>query len=178
MNGMKVKRNGAAKSVISDNVIRDLTAVYKEIMWLYGRKGVSAADARAWYTHIKATKLRKSVRRFTGKVSKEAIISKDKLHLEHFRRIQTNLTKLIEKHQRNKIVDPDEFINFIIKYEEVHIVTADQNPLLMKHNGDYKKAGVILVNWNKIDPDTKTLIWKKYLKGKVSNAEDYAPHSE
>lgn len=59
----------------------ELTAVYEEIMWLAKRPNVTPSSARAWYTHIVSTRLRKSVRRFTGNVSENALIKGAELRL-------------------------------------------------------------------------------------------------
>jgi hypothetical protein len=46
------------------------------------------------------------VRRFTGKVSKEALKDQAILRLEHFKRMQTTtLTQLVEKHLKCGLID-------------------------------------------------------------------------
>ncbi len=46
---------------------------------------------------------------------------------------------------------------------------------LVRHKGDYKSAGIELVDWNDIPAAKCEVIWKKMLKGHVLNAEDFAP---
>ncbi len=82
-------------------------------MWLALRENITPSAARAWYTHIRAERLKKYLRMFTGNVSENAIIIGEDLRLEHFLRIQTTLTKLIKKHIENDIHDSNEFIDTI-----------------------------------------------------------------
>ena len=77
-----------------------LESIYEEIMWLSTRPNVTPGRARAWYTHIMADGVKRKLRRFSGKVSKAAATQRDgPLMLEHFKRIQTTLTTLVEQHR-------------------------------------------------------------------------------
>lgn len=67
-------------------------------MWLAARPNVTPSVARSWYTHATAERLKRHVRMFTGRVSKRASEFEEELRLEHFLRIQTTLTQLVEKH--------------------------------------------------------------------------------
>ena len=90
----------------------ELEAIYEKIMWLAARRGnVTPGRARAWYTHIMAEAIKRRLRRFSGEVSESAVTQHDgPLILEHFKRIQTTLTKLVERHRDEKLNDPEEFI--------------------------------------------------------------------
>jgi hypothetical protein len=44
------------------------------------------------------------------------------LRLEHFKRIQTTLTALVESHRQNDHVNAEEFFRILIDYEQIHIV--------------------------------------------------------
>lgn len=149
-----------------------LTSIYEEVMWLARRPQTTPANARAWYTHVASSRLRRSVRRFTGKVSKEALNEGETLRLEHFMRIQTNLTQLIERHLQTGD-NAKEFVQVVLDLEQVHIVTNKENYEAMKAKGDYVKAGITLVNWDSISLEKRRFLWKKMLSGKVSNAKEF-----
>jgi len=150
----------------------ELEAIYQQIMWLARCKNVTPSQARAWYTHVMAEKVKRRVRQFTGKVSKTASESVSApLRLEHYQRMQTKLTDLVEKNIKNP--DTCDFIQTLLKLERVHIVTLEENYLAMRAGGDYKKAGIVLVPWNTLEPERQTQLWKKMLRGKVSNANNY-----
>jgi len=97
------------------------------------------------------------------------------LRLEHFKRIQTTLTKLVADHLRNGIYDPRQFSRVVTECEHVHIVTLRENYDAMKAGGDYSKAGIVLLAWDAIAPETQLMLWKRVLKGKVSNADAFIP---
>jgi len=160
------------KCVIDAATKSKLVDIYNQIMWLARLPKITSGEARSWYTHVMARRLRKTIRKFSGKVSRKAIKSTN-LRLEHYKRIQTSLTKLVEHHKRSKKNNPNEFVKLILECENVHIVTFEENYQAMKANGDYKKANIHLVNWNKISKKRRIEIWSKVLKGKVSNAEKY-----
>ena len=153
----------------------DLSSIYEEIMWLAKRPKMTASVARSWYTHVTSERLKKNVRRFTGMVSQEALKDGATLRLEHFKRIQTTLTQLIDHHITNGIYDPDEFVRVVLEYEQVHIVTVEENYAAAKAKGDYKKTNIILENWSSIKPDQQRRLWSKMLRGKVSNASEFNP---
>ena len=100
-----------------------LTSIYEEIMWLSIRPNVTASRARAWYTHVMAESVKRNIRHFTGQVSKEAVASTGAdLRLEHYMRIQTTLTGLVERHRATGTPNVSEFIATLIECEKVHIV--------------------------------------------------------
>ena len=152
-----------------------LTRIYEEIMWLAKRPSTSPSAARAWYTHIASNRLRRYLRTFTGQVSQQALQPGAVLRLEHFKRLQTTLTKLVTEHLRNGTSDPSQFIRVISDCEQVHIVTAPENYAAMKADGDYAKAGIVLVAWENVALETQLLLWKRVLTGRVSNASDFNP---
>ncbi|SRR5260221_2665220 len=144
-------------------------------MWLAQRPNVTPGRARAWYTHIMAESLKRRVRQFTGQVSQEAITSSGgPLMLEHYLRIQTALSKLVERHRSSGFNAPDEFIDLVIEYERVHIVTRAENYAAMRAKGDYVLAGIHLISWAEIPPPRRSELWLSMLRGKVANAADYA----
>jgi hypothetical protein len=155
-----------------------LAAVYEEVMWLARRPGTSPTAARAWYTHIASIQLRRDVRRFSGKVSQRALEAGAVLRLEHFKRLQTTLTKLVADHLTRGISDAQEFVRVVIDCEQVHIVTFSENYDVRKASGNYPKAGIVLVDWQDIAPDTRQALWKKVLRGRVSNAREFEPTSQ
>lgn len=152
----------------------DLVSIYEEIMWLSARPNVTGGRARAWYTHIMAESVKKRIRRFSGQVSASAVSEMgDDLRLEHFKRIQTTLTGLVERHRSEEIHDPAEFVSTVLEYEQVHIVTRDENYAAMRAKGDYAQAGIKLVPWEKIHKDRRQELWQKMLRGKVANAAQF-----
>jgi hypothetical protein len=131
--------------------------------------------ARAWYTHVAAASLSRRLRMFSGKVSRRASTGDGPLRLEHFRRMQATLTRLVERHVRDGARDADEFIRTVIDGERVHVVTADENYAAMRAMGDYGEAGIVLLEWNALPPDRRRFLWKNVLNGRVANAADFAP---
>lgn len=159
-------------AVLNPALRRDLLAIYEEMMWLAKRPNVSAASARSWFTHVMAEKVKRRLRRFTGNVSESA--AKDEsatLRLEHYKRIQTTLTKLVEDHRKKP--SAAEFIRVLLDCERVHIVTLEENYAVMCAKGSYRKAGIKLVPWHKLSPERQATLWKKMLRGRVSNASKY-----
>ncbi len=153
-----------------------LITIYEEVMWLARRPNVTAGRARAWYTHIMAESVKRQLRRFTGKVSTQAINDiGTELRLEHFMRIQTTLTSLVERHRQLEQGNSEEFVRILIDYERVHIVTSRENYDAMRAKGDYALAGINLVPWDEIALNRRTELWRKMLRGRVANASEYAP---
>lgn len=144
-------------------------------MWLAARPNVTPSVARSWYTHATAERLKKRVRMFTGQVSEQACHFREDLRVEHYLRIQTRLTQLVEKHLRDGYRNSSEFIELIKCCEQVHIVTKTENYAAMKAKGDYLTAGIKLVQWSSIDLETQSKLWKKMLRGKVANQEEFKP---
>jgi len=162
----------------SSKLTTTLSSIYEEIMWLVRRPtpGITAGRARGWYTHIMAESLKRQIRRFTGLVSEQAVNNQTKdLRLEHFLRIQNRLTDLVKRHREGEINDPGEFIQVVIECECVHIVTSKENYEAMRAKGDYAKASILLVSWASIPEERRAELWRQMLKGRVANANDYAP---
>ena len=151
-----------------------LVSIYEEIMWLASRPNVTAGRARSWYTHVMAESVKRQVRHFTGYVSQQAVqsIGAD-LRLEHYKRIQTTLTGLVERHRQQGLSNADEFVRTIIECEQVHIVTIQENYDAMRAQGDYTEAGITLIPWGDIQLDRRTELWRKMLRGRVANANAY-----
>ncbi len=161
---------------VAAEVREDLTAVYDEIMWLAKRRGVTPSDARAWYTHIRAVRLRRSVRRFSGKISARAARARSTpLRLEHYKRLQTNLTRLVQRHIAERVRDSREFVRMVLDCERVHIVTFKENYDALRANGNYRNAGIRLLDWRSLPEARRALLWRTLLRGKVANAERFAP---
>ncbi len=145
-------------------------------MWLSVRPNVTPGRARAWYTHIMAEAVKRKLRRFTGKVSETAAKDSDgPLMLEHFKRIQTTLTTLVERHRTERLNDPEEFVQTIVEFEQVHIVTRAENYAAMRAKGDYLQAGIVLLSWNEISEKRRSELWQQMLRGKVANADAFKP---
>jgi hypothetical protein len=155
-------------SVAAGLVERELSSIYEEVMWLARRQNVRPDIARGWYTHLRSGKLKTKVRRFTGKVSREALKDGAILRLEHFKRMQTALTQLVEKHLENGLDDPTEFVRVLLDSEQVHLVTFKESYAASKAKGDYALAGIDLVDWRDIPAQNRTFLWRKVLSGKVS----------
>jgi hypothetical protein len=167
---MKVSKN-------SHDIEGMLTAVYEEVMWLANRPNTSPAAARAWYTHIASNRLRRYLRIFSGKVSRRALEPDAVLRLDHFKRLQATLTKLVAKHLR-KGINPSEFIKTVTKCERVHIVTFQENYRAMTAGGDYVRADISLIDWESIPQERQRTLWTKVLNGKVSNASEFEPMTD
>lgn len=147
-------------------------------MWLSRRPNVTPGRARAWYTHIMAESVKRRIRHFTGMVSSEAIAHIDgPLMLEHYLRIQTTLSALVERHRAADLDAPNDFSELLVKYEQVHIVTRAENYSAMRAKGDYGVAGIELVPWLGIAPSRRSGRWRSMLRGKVANASEYAPET-
>ena len=161
----------------SPKVREALLSLYEEVMWLAGRPNVTPGRARAWYTHVMAESVKRQVRHFTGQVSEQAVAAGGTgLRLEHYMRIQTTLTQLVDRHRKQNVADPEEFVRTLLEYEQVHIVTIEENYDAMRAKGDYLKAGIKLVSWDELSPLRQSELWAKMLRGKVSNYKYYAPH--
>ncbi len=153
-----------------------LKSIYEEVMWLSARPNVTAGRARAWYTHIMAEAVKRKLRHFTGKVSEAAVAQSDgQLMLEHFKRIQTTLTTLVEKHRAEQLNAPDLFIKTLIEFEHVHIVTRAENYAAMRAKGNYLEAGIVLLPWENLPAKRRAELWQKMLRGKVANADAFKP---
>lgn len=132
-------------------LLAELEALYLQVMWLAKQPKVTASMARAWYTHVVAERVKRRIRIFTGKVSQATLSDPSAtLRLEHYMRIQTTLTSLVEAHLKFKKPDPHDFIRVLLDCERVNIVTLKENYDAMRAGGDYQKAGIALVDWHSI----------------------------
>lgn len=146
-------------------------------MWLSKRPNVTAGRARGWYTHIMAESVKRRLRKFTGSVSVAAASSSgDPLRLEHYLRIQTALTDLVTRHQEQPSLT--EFLETLVAYERVHIVTVAENYAAMRAKGDYALAGIQLIAWKQLPENRRAELWRTMLRGRVANAAIYAPSAE
>ncbi len=145
-------------------------------MWLLSRPNVTPGQARGWYTHIRAVALQTHLRIFTGKVSQAASeLTGEPLVLEHFKRLQTNLSQLVERHRRESRHDPSEFVDLVKDNEQVHIVTRRENYSALRAKGDYAIAGIVLTDWEALPLATRAKLWRTMVRGRVTNAADYQP---
>lgn len=153
-----------------------LESIYEEVMWLSRRPNVTPSRARAWYTHIMAESVKRKLRRFTGQVSTMAVEANgEPLMLEHFMRIQTTLSRLVEHHRLNEINDCDDFLKTLLNFELVHIVTRSENYAAMRAKGDYELACIQLLPWSAISFTRQHSLWSSMLRGKVANAAQFMP---
>ena len=145
-------------------------------MWLARRSNVTPSMARAWYTHVVAGRLSRRLRHFSGKVSQDAIADTGAtLRLEHPARIQKKLTQLVEAHLKKRRPSPQEFIRLVIDCENVNIVTVKENYEAMRHDGNYRRAGIVLVAWRSIPKTRREALWSTMLRRKVANADAFPP---
>lgn len=157
-------------------IAEQLGMLYEEIMWLRSRPNVTSSVARSWYTHACSERFKRHIRRFSGLVSEAAATDRAvDLRLEHHLRLQAVLTQLVERHHRDEIRDTEEFISTLIRSEEVHIVTREENYAARKANGDYNLAGIRLLPWDSLDSEFRMMLWKTRLNGKVSNHLEFRP---
>lgn len=165
-----------SREAVNPDLQAALRSIYEEIMWLAIRPNVTPSRARAWYTHVMAESVKLRVRHFSGFVSETASKpDSGMLRLEHYGRIQTSLTGLVERHLSQKLHDPDEFVRTLIDLERVHIVTMQENYDVMRTKGDYDAAGVLLLSWFEIDKARRATLWASMLRGKVANAAAFVP---
>ena len=161
--------------VFSDDINSRLTHAYEEMMWLAARPYVGPRRARAWYSQVMAGTLNRKVRRFTGLVSQAAILEPDgSLVLEHEGRLAFSLSALIEQHVKKNIHNPYAFIELVADVERVNITSDTENHAARRAQGNYKEAGIYLKRWDTISPEVRLILWKRKLKGKVANANDFA----
>ena len=156
-----------------------LESIYEEVMWLSKRPNVTPGRARAWYTHIMAESVKRKLRRFTGQVSAKAVeATVEPLMLEHFMRIQTTLSQLVERHRTNDLDDRDDFLTTLVEFEQVHIVTRGENYDAMRAKGNYELAGIKLVHWADVPPARQQALWNSMLRGKVANSVEFVPSND
>ena len=164
-----------SKRVLRTDIDRRLTSAYQEIMWLARRPGVTPSMARAWYTHIVAGRLQRSLRSFNGLVSAKAAAASSSaaLVLEHPGRIQSSLTRLITRHLKLPRPDPNEFVRLVRRLEKVCIVTFRENYDARCHNGNYRAAGIVLRQWSSLAPEQRRKLWSRMLRGRVANCTEF-----
>lgn len=155
-----------------------IASIYEEVMWLAARPNVTPGRARAWYTHVMAESVKRRLRRFTGQISVRASVdSGEQLMLEHYLRIQTTLTNLVQRHRDSGVHDLAEFEGVMLEYEQVHIVTRSENYAAQRAKGDYLAAGIDLVNWADLPFPRQHELWTRMLRGRVANAEIFRPNA-
>ena len=170
-----------AEHAFADDVVQRLNLIYEEMMWLAQRENVTSQNARAWYSAVRAESVKRKVRRFSGRVSAEAINLaainnvEGALVLEHYLRVQASLSELLNYHVINGLNDPVAFVTFIYEHEKVHITTKAENQQIRLHGGCYADAGVELCDWVNIPEQIREILWSSKLQGHVANAADYAP---
>src|SRR6478736_5054637 len=92
------------KPVLPQEVKARLHSIYEEVMWLARRPNTTSSMAKAWHTHVAGVRLATKLRLFSGLASKAAIEEEGVTwRLEHFKRIQTTLTQLVERHLAEEI---------------------------------------------------------------------------
>lgn len=170
--GESVEISTGVKTDVKD-INAHLTTIYEIMMHAAGHDLFNATDVRSIYTHIMGPKLKTQLRVFTGKVSRAAIADPEaKLVLEHFHRLQHNLTLLVRDHIANG-KNASAFIEAVRLMEQVHIVTWHENYAAMSAKGCYEKAGIELVDWSDIPEDVRQNLFKAKLRGAVSNAKQF-----
>jgi len=151
-----------------------LVQIYEDMIWLANRPHNSPARARSWYTSTWSPALSSSIRIFSGNVSSAAIRNPDGLLcLEHYNRLAASITQLIQKHTANNIEDHDTFLELIEECERVNITTDEENHTIQTNKGDYKASGIILISWENISHDIRSILFRNCLRGRVVNSKDY-----
>ena len=97
------------------------------------------------------------------------------LRLEHHLRMQTAITQLVTRHLGLRKPRPNEFVDLVLRSENVHIVTFEENYSAMKADGDYGKAGIRLREWHSLPGKCRQILWAKMLRGRVANAAQFEP---
>lgn len=115
---------------------------------------------------------------FTGMVSTSALAdTSGRLVLEHYDRLSFELSRLIENHLDSDLADPGAFAALIERCERVNITTDDENHRVQQTLGDYPAAHIELVPWVSAARETRELLWKCKLRGKVANASEFRPEA-
>lgn len=160
--------------MITNDLSKELTECYEELMYLANRPNVSPQRARAWYSAVRREQFKRKLCMFSGMVSENAVSElNSKLVLEHYNRLQSTLSELLEKHVNGSIYSAEEFIETILNCEKVHIVTDAENHSAKAAKGDYECANIKLLKWEDIDVQRKIDLWNKKLKGHVANADEF-----
>lgn len=122
-----------------------------------------------------AESVKKRIRRFTGQIPRAAVADEGPPILEHFMRIQSDLSSLVERHRATDAPDLGEFVQLVVESERAHIVTRSENYAAMRANGSCAVAGIELVDWSTIPPERQAQLWRTILRGKVANAARFLP---
>ena len=152
-----------------------LTAIYEQMMWLARQRFVTPGSARAWYTHLMSEPIKRRIRKFTGLVSIKAAARAVPVRLEHFGRIHRSLTRLIETHLEQPRLGAADFVRDVVDWEQVNIVTFQENYAVRKAEGDYAAANVRLMRWDDLDAERRLVLGKSRLRGRVANAAEFRP---
>jgi hypothetical protein len=81
----------------------------------------------------------------------------------------------VERHRREALFDPSEFVALVKDNEQVHIATRRENNSAMRAKGNYEAAGISLIAWDKLSGPTRAELWRLMLLGRVANAGRYRP---
>lgn len=66
-------------------------------------------------------------------------------------------------------------MRLILESEKVNIVTRAENYAARCADGDYAQAGITLLPWESIPATKRAELWARMLRGKVANANQFAP---
>ncbi|CAI1795077.1 hypothetical protein [Serratia fonticola] len=148
-----------------------------ELMVFAAKTGnFTATEVRGILTHALANSLKG---RFTGSVSREAIIAVNNgfvghtLVVEHPHRIQACLTDYFRVAMRDNLYPGfEEFEARLNQLSEVNITARIENAALSRKGSTYASVGIELINWCDIN-ETDKVIFRKYLSGKISNLSEF-----
>ena len=162
------------KAMTSPLSLNDTLTKCYDVMMYAAKSGVFNPTAvRGIYTHVIGPSLKRRICMFTGKVSRAALANLEgELVLEHYHRIQHELTKLVGRHMVEG-ENCQEFIDSIYLMEKVHIVTKRENYDAMKAKGCYTAANIELLDWSELSPEVKGFLRKRMLSSRVANISDF-----
>ncbi|MFJ2482335.1 hypothetical protein ACIOWE_18850 [Pseudomonas sp. NPDC087598] len=171
---MKAAAHDDGNAMASPLTLNDtLTKCYDVMMYAAKSGAFNPTAVRGIYTHIIGPGLRRRICMFTGKVSSAALANLEgELVLEHFHRIQHELTKLIGRHMAEG-ENCQEFIDAIYLMEKVHIVTKRENYNAMKAKGCYTTANIELLDWSELSLEVKGFLRKRMLRSRVANITEF-----
>ncbi|MBF4557187.1 hypothetical protein H7698_13970 [Pseudomonas sp. p50] len=171
---MKAVARDNSKAMASQLSLNDTLTKCYDVMMYASKNGVFNSTAvRGIYTHIIGPGLKRRICMFTGKVSRAALANLEgELVLEHFHRLQHELTKLVARHMM-KGENCQEFIDAIYLMEKVHIVTKRENYDAMKAKGCYTTANIELLDWSELSPEAKGFLRKRMLSSRVANIAEF-----
>ncbi|GAB3357942.1 MULTISPECIES: hypothetical protein [Giesbergeria] len=164
-------------SDFDQETMTQLRLIYQDMRWLADRDHVGPKRARAWYSAVMNRTVGKKVCFFTGKVSEKAVLQRKNLVFEHFERLSSSLSQLLEKHKESNASEDEgfnDFVNLIKKCERVNITTNKENDEIKKAEGNYEKAGVVLIDWSDIKCQNAIRAFKKKIAGgNIANAKEF-----